>query len=127
MSDQHSQLDLLDALLAHEEAEMLGRTQHHLCDPEMRRICETRRRVYADVRSMIAALMSGERPGAGGFSRGCSSVPRSRSAGGHGGDGGAAHQGSGREGRAQEMIPAPRQSRCSSGVAQRHSQAAGPP
>jgi len=70
MSDQHSQLDLLDALLAHEEAEMLGRTQHHLCDPEMRRICETRRRVYADVRSMIAALMSGERPGAGGFSRG---------------------------------------------------------
>lgn len=38
MSDQHNQLDLLDALLAHEEAEMLGRTQHHLCDPEMRRI-----------------------------------------------------------------------------------------
>lgn len=59
MSDQHSQLDLLDALLAHEEAEMLGRALHHLCDPEMRRICETRRRVYADLwkvnRSMAGA------------------------------------------------------------------------
>ena len=64
-------LELLDALLAHEEMEMLGRTKHHKTTTDQgRKIFEHKRQTFSEVRGMIAELQSARRPGAGAYSRG---------------------------------------------------------
>ena len=64
-----SELELLDALLAHEEAELLQRVAA-VDDAAWRRCYDHKARMVALMRSWIDDIHSARRPGAGGYSRG---------------------------------------------------------
>jgi hypothetical protein len=64
-------LDLLDALLAHEQAELFARLHHPLIvDADSRGAVDHKHRTIGLVRDWIADLQAARRPGAGGYSRG---------------------------------------------------------
>ena len=64
------QLQQLDALLAHEEMELLAREIAPRVQQRWREHFMAQRRTIAGVRSWIAELAAGARPGGDGYSRG---------------------------------------------------------
>ncbi len=65
-----SDLELLDALLAHEQAELFARLHHPSIGADCRVAVDHKHRTIGLVRGWIANLQATRRPGCGGYSRG---------------------------------------------------------